>query len=164
MTGIAFLDSTKLGVCHNRRIGAHRVFDGLARRGKTSVDWFFGFKLHLVVNDRGEVLAFRLTPGNVDDRIPVLTLVRGLPGKLVADRGYISAALTQALATLGIHLVVKPRKNMKNKLTSVLDKVLIRSRVIIENVIDYLKNVAQVEPQSTQFRRQFPKRFGCLFF
>jgi len=50
-TGISFVDSIYLHVCHNRRIPQHRVFIGMAARGKTSVDWFFGFKLHLLVNE-----------------------------------------------------------------------------------------------------------------
>ena len=70
-SGISFIDSTSLKVCHNRRIHSHQVFAGCARRGKSSVDWFFGFKLHLVINDCGEILSLRLTPGNVDDRHPV---------------------------------------------------------------------------------------------
>ena len=73
-TGIAFIDATALAVCHNRRINQHKVFDGVAARGKCSVGWFYGFKLHLVVNDCGELLAMRLTPGNVDDRVPVRDL------------------------------------------------------------------------------------------
>jgi transposase, IS4 family len=64
-TGISFIDSTPIMVCHNRRIRRHRVFANIAQRGKNSVGWFFGFKLHLVVNDRGELLACRLTAGNV---------------------------------------------------------------------------------------------------
>ena len=86
-TGISFVDSTSLAVCQNARITQHRVFAVDARRGKTSVGWFYGFKLHLVVNDRGELLAFCLTPGNVDDRRPVPRLVRRLFGKLFGDRG-----------------------------------------------------------------------------
>ena len=89
-SGISFVDSTSLKACHNRRIHSHKVFAGCARRGKTSVDWFFGFKLHLVVNDCGELLALRLTPGNTDDRRPVPGLVKGLFGKLFGDKGYIS--------------------------------------------------------------------------
>jgi hypothetical protein len=87
-SGISFIDSTSLKVCHNRRINSHKVFAGRARRGKTSVDWFFGFKLHLVINDRGELLSLRLTPGNVDDRRPVPELVKALFGKLFGDKGY----------------------------------------------------------------------------
>jgi len=84
-TGIAFIDATALPVCHNRRIGRHKVFACLATRGKTSMGWFYGFKLHLVVNDQGELVAFCLTPGNVDDRKPVPQLTAKLWGKLVGD-------------------------------------------------------------------------------
>ncbi len=92
-TGISFIDSTPISVCHNRRIRQHKVFNGLAARGKTSMGWFYGFKLHLVINEYGEILAFQLTPGNVDDRKPVPTLTKGLFGKLFADKGYISKEL-----------------------------------------------------------------------
>ena len=78
-------------VCHNRRIHSHKVFQQVARRGKTSMGGFYGFKRHLVVNDRGELLAFRITPGHVDDRKPVPELTQGLTGKLIGDRGYISS-------------------------------------------------------------------------
>ena len=70
-SGISYVDSTAIAVCHNRRIRRHKVFKGLAARGKTSVDWFFGFKLHLIVNDQGDLLATFLTPGNTDDRKPL---------------------------------------------------------------------------------------------
>ena len=148
-TGISFADSTALAVCHNARIGQHRVFAGRARRGKTSVDWFFGFKLHLVVNDRGEVLAFCLTPGHVDDRRPLpklLRRVRRLFGKLFADRGYVSQPLAeQLLVEQGIHLITKLRKNMRNRLLDVSDKLLLRKRAIIETIYDQLKNICQIE-------------------
>lgn len=86
-TGISFIDRTSIKVCHNRRMPRHRVVAKLAARGKTSVDWFFGFKLHLVVNERGELLNFTLTPGNTDDRKPVPDLLKNLFGKVFADRG-----------------------------------------------------------------------------
>lgn len=101
-TGIAFVDSTPLAVCHNRRIRQHKVFDGVAARGKTSMGWFFGFKLHLIVNDRGDLLAFRLTPGNVDDRKPVPSLARDLFGKLFGDKGYIAQWLREKLRAQGV--------------------------------------------------------------
>jgi Transposase DDE domain len=104
-TGISFIDSTSLSVCDPKRISQHRVFATDAQRGKTSMGWFYGFKLHLAVNDQGELLACCLTPGNVDDRTPVPQLVKGLRGKLFGDRGYISAPLTQLLFEDGLHLI-----------------------------------------------------------
>jgi hypothetical protein len=144
-SGISFVDSTSLAVCHNRRIHSHKVFAGCARRGKTSVDWFYGFKLHLVINDRGELLSLRLTPGNVDDRRPVSELVKGLFGKLFGDKGYISQTLFETLYDDGIQLVTKLKTNMKNRLVSMFDRIMLRKRAIIESVVDQLKNISQIE-------------------
>ena len=144
-TGISFIDSTSLEVCSPRRISQHRVFATDARRGKTSMGWFYGFKLHLAVNDRGELLACCLTPGNVDDRTPVPDMVKHLRGKLFGDRGYISASLTQLLFEQGLHLMTRLRKNMKNHLMHLSDKLLLRKRAIIESIIDQLKNISQIE-------------------
>jgi hypothetical protein len=145
-TGISFIDSTSLVVCHNARIQQHRVFRVDARRGKTSVGWFYGFKLHLVVNDRGELLAFCLTPGNTDDRRPVPRLVRRLLGRLFGDKGYISQPLAQQLfLEQGLRLITKLRKNMRNQLIELSDRLLLRKRALIETIIDQLKNVCQIE-------------------
>jgi hypothetical protein len=144
-SGISFIDSTSLKVCHNRRIHSHKVFRESARRGKTSVDWFFGFKLHLVTNDCGELLSIRLTPGNVDDRRPVPELVKGLFGKLFGDKGYISQSLFETLYDEQLQLVTKLRKKMKNRLMLIFDKLMLRKRAIIESVIDQLKNISQIE-------------------
>lgn len=136
-SGISFMDSTSLKVCHNRRIQQHRVFENLAARGKTSVDWFFGFKLHLVVNDRGELLNIMLTPGNTDDRTPVPQLLQQLFGKVFADKGYVSQKLAkQLLKTAGIHLITKLKRNMKQRLMPLNDRLLLRKRSIIEPIID----------------------------
>lgn len=144
-TGISFIDSTSLEVCDPKRISGHRVFAADARRGKTSMGWFFGFKLHLAVNDQGELLACCLTPGNVDDRTPVAGMVKYLRGKLFGDRGYISAPLTKLLFEQGLQLITRLRKNMKNHLMHLSDKLLVRKRVIIESIIDQLKNISQIE-------------------
>ena len=143
--GIAFIDSLPIAVCHNRRIHSHKVFARLAERGKSSVDWFYGFKLHLVVNDCGELLAFHLTAGNVDDRKPVLKLAKGLYGKLFGDRGYISKTLNEVLSEQNLEMVTKIKKNMKNRLVSVFDQLMLRKRALIETVNDQLKNICQIE-------------------
>ena len=132
-------------VCHNRRIHSHKLFRGCARRGRTSVDWFFGFKLHLVTNDCGELLWLHMTPGNVDDRRLVPELVKELFGKLFGDKGYISQPLFETLYEDGVHLVTKLKRNMKNRLISMFDKIMLRKRAIIESVADQLKNISQIE-------------------
>lgn len=144
-TGIAFIDSTSLAVCDNHRITTHKVFEGLARRGKTSMGWFYGCKLHLMVNDEGELLAFRVTPGNVEDRQPVERLATGLGGQLFGDRGYISQALHDLLLGQGLELLTKIRKNMKHRLMRLWDKLLLQKRALIESVNDQLKNLSQIE-------------------
>ena len=145
-SGISFVDSTALAVCDNRRIHAHRVFIDLAARGKTSMGWFYGFKLHLIVNDRGELLACHFRPGNVDDRKPVPDMARHLWGKLFGDRGYISQALMDQLRQMhNLQLITKLRKNMKNRLMLLNDQILLRKRAIIETIIDQLKNISQIE-------------------
>jgi hypothetical protein len=150
-TGIAFIDSTPLAVCHNRRIAAHKVFAGWATRGKTSMGWFYGFKLHLIVNDVGELLALCLTPGHVDDRQPVPALAQSLVGQLFGDRGYISQALHDRLFTQGLELLTKIRKDRKNRLMRLWDKLLLRKRALIETINDQLKNISQIE--HTRHRR-----------
>jgi hypothetical protein len=143
--GIAFIDSTPLAVCDNRRIERHRVFRGVAQRGKTSMGWFYGFKLHLVVNDRGELVSFTLTPGNVDDRRPVPRLVQQVWGKLFGDKGYLSAPLAAQLFEQGLELITHARRNMAARLHSETDRLLLRKRAIIETIADQLKNISQVE-------------------
>lgn len=144
-TGISFVDSTCIPVCHNKRIRRNRVFKDHAEIGKSTMGWYFGFKLHLICNERGEVLNFMLTKANVDDRdVHVFNrLSDNVFGKLFADKGYISQGLFDRLYNDGIHLVTGLRSNMKNKLMPLYDKILLRKRSVIETINDELKNVAQ---------------------
>ena len=146
-TGISYMDNTPLKVCRNQRIHSHKVFKGVAQRGKSSMGWFYGFKLHLVCNEKGELLSFYLTKGNVDDRNPrhIKKMTEKLFGKLFADKGYLSKALWEMLFTDGIQLFTKLRKNMKNHIMKMEDKILLRKRAIIETINDELKNHCQVE-------------------
>ena len=146
-TGISFVDSTPLRVCRNQRILIHKTFEGLAERGRYSMGWFFGFKLHLIINDKGEILNFMFTPGNVDDREPLKQgrFLENIKGKLCADKGYIGQALFENLFLNGIQLVTKVKNNMKNSLMSIADKILLRKRALIETVNDELKNIEQRE-------------------
>ncbi len=144
VTGVSFIDSVTIAVCKNQRIPSHRVFRGIAQRGKNSV-WFYGLKLHLIINDRGEFLAFKLTAGNVDDRRPVVELTKDIFGKLFGDKGYISQELFDQLLSRGVQLITKIKSNMRNRLISVMDKLLLRKRAVIESVNDQLKNISQIE-------------------
>ena len=146
-TGISFVDSTPLRVCRNQRILIHKTFEGLAERGKYSMGWSFGFKLHLIINDKGEILNFMFTPENVDDREPLKQgkFLENIKGKLCADKGYIGQALFENPFLNGIQLVTKVKNNMKNSLMSIADKILLRKRALIETVNDELKNIEQRE-------------------
>ena len=144
-TEISFIDSTPRVICHNRRIASHKVFKTIATRGKTSVGWFYGFTLHLIINDRGALLAFSITPGNVDDRAPVPAMTKGMIGKLFGDRGDMSQTLVELLLENVVHLVTKLKKKMKNTLMPIMDKILLRKRALIETVNDQLKNMCHIE-------------------
>jgi len=146
-TGVSFIDSTPLRACHIKRERSNKVFKGIATKGQCSIGWFFGLKLHLIINDKGEILDFMLTQGNVDDREPLRNrkFHEKVFGKLVGDKGYICKTLFEQLFIDGIHLVTKIRKNMKNSLMHIHDKILLRKRGLIESVNDELKNICQIE-------------------
>lgn len=144
-TGIAFIDSTPISVCHPCRARSNKVFKGLAQWGKNSVGWYYGLKLHLIINDSGELLACQLTPAKTDDRQPVPDMSQGLLGYLFGDKGYISQALFQQLYERGLKLVTRSRKNMKNRLIPLRERILLRKRALIESVNDQLKNICQIE-------------------
>jgi hypothetical protein len=145
ITGIAFIDSTKIQICHNKRIPRNKVFFGIAKRGKTTAGWFYGFKLHLIINEVGEILAFQFTPGNVADVSILESLSKGVFGKLFGDKGYISAEIARKLFERGLKLFTTFRSKMQNKLIELKDKILLRKRVLIETVNDQLKNISQLE-------------------
>lgn len=146
-TGISYIDSTPIRVCKNKRIPRHKVFEGLAERGKSTMGYFFGFKLHFVINDKGEILSFIITPGNTDDREPLNNekFIEKIRGKLYADKGYISKKLTEVLFVDGLHLITYIRNNMKNVLMEMKDKIYLRKRTVIETINDVLKNQCSIE-------------------
>ena len=145
-TGISYIDSTKLAVCHNKRIYRHKVFEGIAARGKSSLGWFYGFKLHAIINHKGELISVKVTAGNTDDRAPVKKMATPLFGKLFGDRGYISKALEVWLTNNSdTTLITKLRRNMKPKPLEPIDEALLNHRSLIETVFGELKNLCQIE-------------------
>ncbi len=134
-TGIAFIDSTRLSVCHNISIPRHKVFAGIAKRGKNSMGWFYGFKSHLVVNHQGEILALKVTAGNVDDREPVRELTTELTSSLYGDKGYRSQELADDLGKTGVTFVTQKRRNMKARLLAEWDKIMLSRRFIIGQLL-----------------------------
>ena len=138
-TGVCFAASSKLAVCHNRRIDRHKVFDGLAARGKPRMGWFYGLKLHFVINHQGQIMALKITPGNTADSTVLDAIAKHLNGKLYADKGYISRQLFNKLWQRGLHLITGIRRNMRNHLMPLADKLMLRKRFVIETVLDSLK-------------------------
>ena len=137
---MSFVDSTRLRGCDNRRISAHRVFADVAKRSKTSIGWFYGFKLHRVINHTGVLLDVALTPGKMTEN-----RCERLHRSLYADRGYISKDIREDLREQGVNLVYKVRKNMNPLDLSVSDEVLLKKRTLVESVIRELKTQMQVE-------------------
>jgi len=144
-SGVYFADATKLAVCHNRRIHRHKVFNDLAARGKTSMGWFYGLKLHFVINHKGQVMALKITPGNTADSTVLDEITQRLAGKIYADKGYIGHALFTKLWQRGLHLITGIRRNMRNHLIPLADKLMLRKRFVIETVLDTLKTEMGLE-------------------
>ena len=146
-TGITFVDSTKIAVCNNKRIYRNKVFQDIAKRGTHTMGWFYGFKLHFVCNDKGEMLSFCLTPGNIDDRDPktLQFLTKEFFGRIFGNKGYISKTLFEMLFNEGVHLVTGIRSNMKNRLMPLRDRIMLRKRSVIETINDILKNTCDIE-------------------
>jgi Transposase DDE domain len=144
-TGIYYLDSSCLPVCHLKRSKRHQTFDAIADYGRTSVSWFFGLKLHIVTNNQGELMAFTITRGNRNDSKEAKSLLKSLQGLGFGDKGYIGKKLFEELLGQGLKLITRQRKNMKHKLElSSYEKQLLNQRNLIETVIDHLKHHYQV--------------------
>lgn len=146
-TGISFIDSTPIRVCKKKRIKNNKVFKDIANVGKSTMGWFYGFKLHIIINDKGELLDFLISQASTDDRTPIKqdSFLKKIFGSLYADKGYISKDLTELLFSQGLHLVTGVKNNMKNILMTMRDKILLRKRSVIETVNDQLKNISQAE-------------------
>lgn len=144
-TGMYYVDATKLPVCHNKRIPSHKTFEGIAERGKTTTGWFFGFKLHLVINQKGEIMSFNLSPGNLDDRKALEKLFKNLQGLGFGDAGYVGKNWQEMLKNMGIKFITTVKKNMKKPSLLQLEKLLLRKRGLIETVIDQLKNICHID-------------------
>lgn len=146
-SGISFIDSTPIRVCKNKRIGRNKVFKGIANTGKSTMGWFHGFKLHIIINDKGEILHFTITQASEDDRAPLRNerFLDKIFGKLFADKGYIGKELAQLLFVDGVQLITQIKNNMKDCLMTFSDKILLRKRSVVETVNDELKNICQVE-------------------
>ena len=130
-----------MAVCHNLREKRHKVFKGLAKKGKTSTGWFFGFKLNFILNTFGEIVSMTVTGGNVNDRSPVMNMVQGITGKLIGDKGYISKKLSAELFERKVTLITKIKKNMKNILIDTTDKMMLMRRSFIETIFSSMKSL-----------------------
>lgn len=160
-TGISYIDSTPIQVCKPKRMSRNKVFKNLAAKTKSTIGWFFGFKVHLIINECGELLSVHFSKANVDDRKPVLTMAKNIMGKLFGDKGYISKELTDKLLQNGLQLITNVKKNMENKLLPIIDKILLRKRSIIETVNDQLKNISNIEHSRHRSAKNFVINLLC---
>lgn len=143
--GISFVDSTSIAVCKNYRIYSHKVFQGFAARSKTTKGWFYGLKLHLVINLEGSIVKASFSSGNKDDRKHFCSMTEGIFGKVFGDRGYISKKVFNDLWDEDIQLITRVKQGMKNMLLSITDKLLLLKRVLIETVIGRIKLLDKFE-------------------
>ena len=163
-TGLYFIDSKKLEVCHLKREKSNRVFKDYARKGKSSMGWFYGLKIHLVINNLGQIISFKLTSGNTADNNQDLLqyLLKSLEGCCVGDKGYLTK-LFDFFYENGLHILTKPKKNMKNKLMPPLWNKIIDKRGVIESVFDILTSICDIEhSRHRKPQNAFTHIFGSL--
>lgn len=144
-SGIYYIDSTKLAICHAKRTGSNRVFKQLCNIGKSSYGWFMGFKLHVLINSKGQIMAIAITKASTADLSQLTTLTKQITGKLFADKAYISKALWTELMSKGLQLYTSLRKGMKQHFIPIADKILLRKRSLIESLFNVLKNRMNLE-------------------
>ena len=141
VTEYLFIDATPMAVCHNLRINRHRTFKGLAARGRTSTGWFFGFKLHMLFNTKGEIVRLVITPGNTDDRTPLPDMLKDITARLIGDKGYLSQKLFDQLFERGVTLITRIKKRMVNKLMDMKDKLMLMKRGFVETIFSSMKSL-----------------------
>jgi Transposase DDE domain len=143
--GISIVDSTALKVCHIKREKRHKTFKGIAQKSKGTMGWFFGFKLHVIVNQKGELMDAKLDSARVDDREVLSKMCHNLFGDLIGDRGYIGKEFKETLKNMGINLITRGRKNMKTYVLTEREEGLLKQRNTIETVIGKLKIKFNIE-------------------
>ena len=114
-----------------------KFLERLQKKGKTSMGWFFGFKLHMIINDIGQIMAIKITKGNIDDRTPVTELTKKLKGSIYADKGYIGPDLFKSLYKRGLKIITGIRKNMKNYLIDLADKNYFAKDFVLKLSLDF---------------------------
>ncbi len=164
-TGVYYIDSTFLQVCKNQRIAKHKVFKGIAEPGMSSTGWFFGFKLHIICNNFGEIVSLQITKGNKSDVYQVFNLAEDLQGFLFGDKGYLSKEIEEKLANLDLNLITKCRKNMKARKISATTNKLLYKRAIIETIFGKMKDFGHlVWTKYRSMTNYFINVFSCVAF
>jgi hypothetical protein len=153
--GDIYIDSSAIAVCKNKRIYNHKVFRNLAQRGKTSIGWFFGFKIHLVINSAGEILNFAISPGNTHDLNGARSVLEGFSGTIFGDKGYIGKDFFEEMLKKGIKIVTSIRASMRPQIMSLAESESLSRRSLIESVFNVLKNSCRMEHS----RHRSPKNF-----
>jgi hypothetical protein len=143
--GMGYIDSTPLKVSHPKRTNSHKVFKFVAKIGKSSMGWFYGFKLHVICDFSGNIVKCGITQGCTNDLKFGKEMLKDLKGKIFADKGYINKKIFLDLLDKGLILVTGVKKNMKNRLLDIWDKILLKKRSLIESVFNVMKNTLHLE-------------------